>query len=133
MKQNIPQKFSAKVNEFMVHCDIRLAPGLVMGSSFIEGSWCEAWVVFPDKSANIELSDEDERLKEDILAKLVEKGFEYTVRQVNISDKYSPLRCEVGDYFHATADPELIKELERLSRPVTVRKPKARPPEQTQI
>lgn len=133
MKQNIPQKFSAKVNEFMVHRDIRLAPGLVMGSSFIEGSWCEAWVVFADKTVNIELSDEDTRLKENIQAKLSEKGFEYTVRQVIISDKYSPLRCEVGDFFHATADPELIKELENLSRPVTVRKPVNKPPEQTQI
>lgn len=133
MKQLIPQKFAAKVNEFMIHRDMRLAPGLVLGHSFIEGSWCEAWVVFQDKTANIELSDEDERQRADILARLNEKGFEYTVRLVSISDSYSPLRCEVGDFFHATADPELIKELERLSRPVTVRKQKNKPPEQTQI
>jgi hypothetical protein len=133
MKAEIPEKFAAKINEFMILRDIRLAPGVIVCPCFIEGSWCEAWTVFKDESNAGTIAEGEEHIYEEIYKRLKEKGLEYTVRQVNIVDPFTPLRCRVGDHFYASADPETVEFLEKSSHLVTAKKPPQRPPEQTQI
>jgi hypothetical protein len=133
MKSEIPEKFCAKINEFMIERDVRLAPGFIICPCFIEGSWCEVWTVFTDKSAAMNISEEDENQETDeITVKLQSEGLEYTVRQVNIVDQFTPLRCQVGDHFFATSDAETIDFLKGISHPVAAKKASGNTSVQTQ-